>query len=272
MATKKTTSKKSAAKSSSAKLMTKKNDSVKMALIVVLAALVGGFSVWLANAGTATVKSLADCKMTVSANVKADGTIVPTTNDSKTLAATNAYRDCVDSSAEALVYRYYVGLAGRKPEKLHVPLRRTDGIVFWRNALTEKKETPARVAERMLCTNELRKLGLVGADKDASRCTVAPDKSGDVKLYVQKNNQDFVDWVYLKMLGKDASKKSGVYLKDPEGRAYWKKKLDSKKLTRAEVVASIAQSSEAKRVNSANFVKYILEAELLQLGVNPANK
>ena len=116
---------------------TKQLDSKKMLIVVLYVAVVGGLFMLVSNAGAES-----SYNTSVSACPKSPA---------------DKLKSCVDKSAESLVYRYYLGLLGRKPD--------TGGITFWSKQLTSKKNTPVRVAEP------------TGASQSTS-CTRSPSKGG----------------------------------------------------------------------------------------------
>ena len=218
-------------------------EKVKVLLLIALAALIGGFSVWLTRASSPYQYSLTSCKQPSGVEINfVNGMMTGATQELK------KFKTCIDQSSEAMAYRLYVGLAARQPETLSIPPKPTDGLIYWSNQIA--KSSPERVTQRMLCTKELYKLGLTGYENIG--CNVQLAKLG----YKQKNNQEFVDWLYKNMLGKSEEKKNGDYLYDPSGRAYWKQQLDQNKKKRHQVITAFAKSGEAKNRNLASFTIY----------------
>ena len=250
-------------------------DPKKALLLALLVALVGGMFVWVSNAGTSSYnKSVADCP-------KLDYANHPDT------------QKCIDTSAEALVYRYYAGLLGRQPDK--------GGIKFWSSQLIKNKQTAERVAERMLASNEAKRkespnlifvhmlyVNILGtstynhdeyvaylAKLDAKQVTrdqlikefglkrhLPFDKA---KTLMNIDDVQFVTNLYERMLGRKWVVSYGPKMKIQNGEVeYWVNQLKrpqngtaSPKMTRAQVAATFAKSNEAISKHRAGFIAYV---------------
>lgn len=242
-------------------------------VIVILVAIAGGLSLLLTSASNNSYNtSVQSCKLTN--------------------AGQESYQRCLDRSAEALVYRYYVGLLNRKPEKA--------GITFWSNQLVKGKQTPTRVAERMLASTEAswgkstNLLFVYGAYERITGKYVSDNRdfvetvldnliegrttrANVIKLfatqagisYATANAKaapaefDFVAGLYTNMLKRKADI---LYDKNSKEVNYWvdqlytateKGEINPGKLSRAQVAAKFATSEEAIRVNRAGFINYV---------------
>lgn len=249
--------------------LSKKN----IVVAIVLVAIVGGLSLLLTSANSNSYNtSVKSCKLTN--------------------AGQEAYQRCLDRSAEALVYRYYVGLLARKPEKA--------GISFWTGQLVKGKQTPTRVAERMLASTEAswgkttnqmfvysayeRITGKYVSDNRDFVETVLDNliegrtnRANVVKLFAKQAGisyavanakaasaeVDFVAGLYINMLKR---KPNNLYENNSEELNYWvnqlytatnKGEINPGKLSRAQVAARFATSEEAIKVNRSGFVNYV---------------
>jgi len=263
---------KSKSKSNNSSLKSAKKIDAKKAIIVVLAvAVVGGIFVLVSNAGTegGYNTSISACPKSPAQKLK----------------------DCVDKSAESLVYRYYAGLLGRKPD--------AGGIAFWSNQLTSKKNSPVRVAERMLASNESKSKEVPNVvfvsmlysniaknskpntdefntyvaklnDKKITRdqlIALFANKSGltvaKAKVAMSIDDAKYVTNLYERMFGRNwvTADAKAAQSQNKEVQ-YWVDKLKANgtkpaEMTRPQVAYEFAKSSEAVKKHGQAFIDYV---------------
>ena len=252
---------------------TKQLDSKKMLIVVLFVAVVGGLFMLVSNAGAES-----SYNTSVSACPKSPA---------------DKLKSCVDKSAESLVYRYYLGLLGRKPD--------TGGITFWSKQLTSKKNTPVRVAERMLASNESKNkevpnivfVSMLYANiskttqydnaefdaylaklnaKKVTREQLIKEFATNNKISVETattamsiDDAKFVTNLYERMLGRKwVSKNTKAAKTQNKEVQYWVNKLKRQAngtkpslMTRPQVAFTFAKSNEATKKLSQPFIDYV---------------
>ncbi len=195
-------------------------------------------------------------------------------------SAPAASSPCAARSAEALVYRMYVGGLRRSPD--------LQGMSYWRDALIKGQTGPAGMVSTFFKPPKTRVAttatnaafissvytSILGKKPDAAgynywlaqlnsgkktrdaittyfankaQMPLAEAKQRLAKNVVTVDNEQFVADLYSQLLGRKA---------DASGLSYWTKQLDAKTKTYSDVVVALATSQESSNYFSDGFVRY----------------
>lgn len=182
--------------------------------IVAVVSLVGGFLVWRSFAAT-----------TLYVN---QYSVYQCSNGQFNKSKINAADKCVQSSAEALAYRYYKAI-GSTPDTATGKGGKASGYAFWTQRFAGDRVTPT----------------------DAGSQFIAGSKTASAK-----SSQAFIESLYQNLLGRKA---------DPSGLKYWRQQLDSKKWSRGKVLAHFATQEQAKKVTQAQFANFLSKAPQVKI-------
>ncbi len=138
----------------------------------------------------------------------------------KLLPQTESTRNCINKSAEAAVYRMYIGVLGRTPD--------ASGYQYWTQRLAGDKVASSAVVRSFLSSSQVK-----------------------AKLTSLKTNGQFVAYLASKFQGND---KLTSYDK------YWLKRLDAKKKTRSEVIRQYIFAKETVAYQQAGFDLFLEDA------------
>lgn len=188
-------------------------------------------------------------------------------------------KKCIDESAEALTYRLQAAA---------MDTQSTWGYNHWTQRLAGDRATYSHVAAEIEAVPAVRWGSLSDKDyvekvagvakpaqkadwtkqiqaKKLTRDQLAQNVANLFKISKNKammssykyNNVQFVDHIFVNLLGRQQASTNGQKVPVVDSNSYWVKQLDSEKMSRPRVLIGIALSSEAITKSRANAIKYI---------------